>query len=151
MGRTYNLHIMKIRLIRAEWSRWWTPDRRHILIFVLPHSRSNMVKEHGIWCLSNMEFPLQPSHSKLCDTGQLASSLDLMNLCEMERIRFPAESLCHVAKSLGTHCPRIQPQLLPLPFLLLPEGSAQPWSRPPRDSARQGLQCRAGAVGMFLF
>lgn len=43
---------------------------------------------------------------------------------------FPAESLCHVAKSLGTPCPRNSTPVTSSSLSVAAQGSAQPWSRP---------------------
>ena len=94
---------------------------------------------------------LQPSHSKLCDTGQLASSLDLMNLCEMERIRFPCRVTVPCSQVTGyTLSKEFNPSYFLFPFCCCPRKHSA-LEQASRDAARQGLQCRAGAVGMFLF
>ena len=55
---------------------------------------------------------------------------------------FPAELLCHVAKSLGTHCPRNSTPVTSFSLSVAAQGSAQPWSRPLGMLHGRGLHCR---------
>ena len=60
---------------------------------------------------------------------------------------FPAESLCRVAKSLGTHGPRNSTPVTSFSLSVAAQGSAQPWSRPLEMLHGRGLHGRGGGSG----